>query len=323
MKVLVTGGAGFIGSAFVRLILSDSSVSPEIDSVIVLDSLTYSGNLDNLREVQNDKRLTIEIGSITNQSLVQKCMQGIDIVFHFAAESHVDRSIMDGTLFIETNVLGSYIIFDAALKAKVSKVIHVSTDEVYGSVVEGESLEDSHLEPNSPYAASKASSDLLARSFYKTHGLPVLVTRCSNNYGPFQHIEKLIPLAITNILQGRKVPIYGDGRNQREWIHVDDHARAILMVSNYGNPGEIYNIGGKNRISNLALINLIQDKIPVEFSETEFVEDRKGHDFRYALNSEKLSSLGYREAVDFSSGLSEVIKWYIDNEEWWKKLLSN
>jgi len=319
--VLVTGGAGFIGSAFVRLILTDPNIFPTIESVTVLDSLTYSGNLENLRGVKSDKRLKIAVGSITNRTLVSQCMEGVDFVFHFAAESHVDRSIADGSLFIETNILGSYIIFDEALNANVTRVIHISTDEVYGSVLTGESFEESSLEPNSPYAASKASSDLLARSFHKTHGLPILVTRCSNNYGPYQHIEKLIPLTITNILRGRSVPIFGDGMNQREWIHVNDHARAIVLVSKSGIPGEIYNIGGKNRISNLALVNKIREYIHVGDSMIEFVQDRKGHDFRYALNGGKLAEIGFKESVDFSTGLSEVVEWYTNNQTWWKSLL--
>ena len=321
MKILVTGGAGFIGSAFVRLILNDPKIFPDLDSVGVLDCLTYSGNLKNLAEVENDERLEITVGNITDRVLVSKCMENVDFVFHFAAESHVDRSIADGSLFIETNVLGSFIVFDEALSAKVSRIIHISTDEVYGSVRTGESSEESPLAPNSPYAASKASADLLARSFQKTHGLPILVTRCSNNYGPYQHPEKLIPLTITNLLQNRSVPIYGDGMNEREWIHVNDHARAISLVSKSGNPGEVYNIGGTNRISNLALVNRIKDSIGIAESSLEFVQDRKGHDFRYALNGAKLAKLGFQESVDFSSGLAEVIQWYKDNEIWWKPLV--
>ncbi len=322
MNILVTGGAGFIGSAFVRLALKTGLPGLEnLERITVLDSLTYSGNLNNLADVSFDQRLIIKIGNINDLPLLQDSLFGVDIIFHFAAESHVDRSINNANLFVETNIIGSYNIFNEAHKAKIPMVVHISTDEVYGSINSGSFVEGSNLEPNSPYAASKASSDLLARSFFKTHQLPVKITRCSNNYGPFQHPEKLIPLSITNLLRGRKIPVYGNGLNEREWIHVDDHCRGIALIATTGKIGEIYNIGGNNRITNIELVNKIVESMGFEKSRIEFVEDRKGHDFRYALNNSKIANLGHKESIDFETGLADLVKWYESNEAWWNPLL--
>jgi len=317
MNVLVTGGAGFIGSAFVRLILNNSKGFESVKKLVVLDSLTYSGNLKNLEIVQNDPRLDVVIGSINTSDLTQKLMSKIDLVVNFAAESHVDRSILNANLFIQTNIVGTFNVLNAALNANVKRIVHVSTDEVYGSIRNGLFNEKSNLLPNSPYAASKAASDLIARSFIKTHNLPVIITRCSNNYGHYQHPEKLIPLSITNLLSGKRIPIYGNGLNEREWIHVDDHCRAIALLSLMGKLGEIYNIGGKNRITNIALITKIIELMGFNENVLEFVEDRKGHDFRYAMDVSKISDLGFREEVDMESGLKDVISWYSNNRDWW------
>lgn len=322
MKIFITGGAGFIGSAFVRLILSNKEEFDYIKQITVLDSLSYSGNLKNIDGFRADPRLRIEIGSINDPELLQDLIPGHDLVVNFAAESHVDRSITDAGIFMETNIVGAYNVFYQSLNSKVARVIHVSTDEVYGSTKESAFTEESLLQPNSPYAASKASSDLVARSFFVTHQLPVIVTRCSNNYGPFQFPEKLIPLAVTNILRNKKIPVYGNGLNQREWIHVDDHCRAILKLAVDGNVGEIYNIGGRNQLSNLNLVDRILNIMGKDSSFLEFVDDRKGHDFRYAIDSSKIQSLGFEENIGFETGLEAVVRWYMDNPKWWTPLLS-
>ena len=320
MKVLVTGGAGFIGSEFVRLLLSGESGFEDIKKIVVVDSLTYSGNLDNLSTVSQDKRLQIEVKSINDPEFLKEIFPGQDFVFNFAAESHVDRSIVNANSFIDTNVVGSYNVFKESLAADVHRVIHVSTDEVYGSLLVGSASEDSNLEPNSPYAASKAASDLIARSFYQTHKLPIIVTRCSNNYGPYQNPEKLIPLAITNLLLGKNVPIYGSGENVREWIHVKDHCRAIAYLALTGKIGETYNIGGRNSFQNISLVNKLLKIMGLDSSHLEYVEDRKGHDLRYALNDSKLLSLGFRETIEFDSGIEQTVEWYESNQDWWKDL---
>ena len=322
MNILVTGGAGFIGSTFVRQIFQGTPGFEDFKSLTVIDSLTYSGNLDNLAPVSLDSRLKVVIASINDASAIQDVMNNQDYVFNFAAESHVDRSIDDASNFIETNIKGTFQVLDQALKQSVKKVIHISTDEVYGSIPKGKFGESSNLEPNSPYAASKASSDLLARSFFKTFNLPVITTRCSNNYGPYQHPEKLIPLAITNLLRGRGVPIYGSGQNEREWIHVDDHCRAIAHVALNGKIGETYNIGGSNGKKNIDLIHQIINILGLDRSMIKFVEDRKGHDFRYAIDDSKLNQLGFRESIKFENGIVETIKWYESNRHWWSELVA-
>ena len=320
MNILVTGGAGFIGSAFVRLLIEGIPGYEGLKSITVLDSLTYSGNLENLAGVKSDSRLKIMTQSINDTEAVKNAVEGQDFIFNFAAESHVDRSIANASKFMDTNILGSFNIFNEALRANVGRVVHISTDEVYGSLLNGSATENFNLEPNSPYAASKASSDLIARSFFQTHRLPIIVTRCSNNYGPFQNPEKLVPLAITNLIIGRNVPIYGSGKNVREWIHVDDHCRAIAFLAINGTPGEIYNIGGQNAIENLSLIERLVSLMGLDFSYIDHVEDRKGHDFRYALDDSKLMKLGFRETIDFEAGILQTIKWYKNNQDWWRDL---
>jgi len=320
VRVLVTGGAGFIGSEFVRLLLSGESGFEDLKKLVVVDSLTYSGNLNNLSSVSQDKRLQIEVKSINDSEFMKEIIPGQDFVFNFAAESHVDRSIINANSFIDTNVVGSYNVFKESLDSDVHRVIHISTDEVYGSLLKGSASEDFNLEPNSPYAASKAASDLIARSFYQTHKLPIIVTRCSNNYGPYQNPEKLIPLAITNLLLGRKVPIYGSGENVREWIHVKDHCRAVAHVALNGKTGETYNIGGRNSFQNITLVNKLLKIMGLDSTHLEFVKDRKGHDMRYALNDSKLLNLGFRETIEFDRGIAQTVKWYETNQDWWKDL---
>lgn len=320
MNVLVTGGAGFIGSQFVRLLLNGESGFDNIKKVTVIDSLTYSGNLNNLSSVSQDSRLKVEVKNINAPDSLRELFIGQDYVFNFAAESHVDRSITDAGSFMDTNIIGAYNVFNCSLITGASRVIHISTDEVYGSLKEGAASEDLILKPNSPYAASKASSDLIARSFYQTHKLPIIVTRCSNNYGPYQNPEKLIPLAITNLLLGKKVPIYGSGKNVREWIHVEDHCRAIAHIALHGKVGDIYNIGGRNSVQNITLVSKLLDIIQTDSSCVEYVEDRKGHDLRYALNDSKLLSLGFKELIGFEQGLKQTVQWYEANQDWWRDL---
>ena len=312
MKILVTGGAGFIGSEFVRSSLQNkySEFGLVPSEVIVIDALTYAGNLENLAEISKDSRFKFVHGNITNLQLMLDISKGCDLIVNFAAESHVDRSIENPAIFIETNVLGTYTVLEVARINKVKRVIQVSTDEVYGSISQGSWDENFPLEPNSPYSASKASADLLARSYVKTFGLDVIVTRCCNNYGPYQNPEKLIPLLITKILQGEDLPIYGDGKNIREWIHVSDHARALAFLSQKANYGEIYNIGSGEEFSNIEIAEKILDVMKSKVSKIKFVEDRLGHDIRYSLNFEKLQNLNFINLKNFLNEINLTIEWY-------------
>ncbi|MGW3966075.1 dTDP-glucose 4,6-dehydratase [Amycolatopsis sp. NPDC005003] len=321
MRVLVTGGAGFIGSHYVRQVLTGAYPTLRDAEVVVLDKLTYAGNEANLAPVAADPRLRFVRGDICDTALVADVMTGVDLVVHFAAESHVDRSILGAADFVLTNVLGTQNLLQAALEAGVGKFVHVSTDEVYGSIEHGSWTEDHLLEPNSPYSASKASSDLVARSFFRTHGLPVCITRCSNNYGPYQFPEKVIPLFVTNLLDGGKVPLYGDGLNVRDWLHVDDHCHGIQLVADGGRPGEIYNIGGGTELTNRALTEKLLAAVGAGWDSVEPVEDRKGHDRRYSVDITKIASeLGYAPRVSFEDGLAGTVAWYRDNRAWWEPL---
>ncbi|MFE6614079.1 dTDP-glucose 4,6-dehydratase [Amycolatopsis sp. NPDC057786] len=321
MRVLVTGGAGFIGSHYVRQVLTGAYPSLADAELIVLDKLTYAGNEANLEPVRDNPRYRFEKGDICDAALVGALMRGIDLVVHFAAESHVDRSIAGAADFVLTNVLGTQTLLQAALEAGVGKFVHVSTDEVYGSIDKGSWDEDHALEPNSPYSASKASSDLLARSFFRTHGLPVCVTRCSNNYGPYQFPEKVIPLFVTNLLDGKKVPLYGDGLNVRDWLHVDDHCNGIQLVADGGRPGEVYNIGGGTELTNRELTERLLAAVGAGWDSVEPVEDRKGHDRRYSVDITKISrELGYAPRKSFEDGLADTVAWYGENRSWWEPL---
>ncbi|RFA15239.1 dTDP-glucose 4,6-dehydratase [Subtercola boreus] len=321
MKILVTGGAGFIGSNFVRRVLQDSYPGLEGAEVVVLDALTYSGNLENLASVSDSPRYTFVEGDIRDGALLDRLFPGIDAVVHFAAESHVDRSVDDASIFVETNVLGTQQLLDAGLRSGLARFVHVSTDEVYGTIPEGSWPETNILEPNSPYSASKAGSDLLVRSYYRTHGMNVSITRCSNNYGPFHFPEKVIPLFVTNLIDGNHVPLYGTGENIRDWLHVDDHTRAIALVLVGGRPGEIYNIGGGTELSNVELTNLLLEATGTDWSYVDHVEDRKGHDLRYSVDCSKISrELGYEPLIPFEQGLGDVVAWYRNNRAWWESL---
>jgi dTDP-glucose 4,6-dehydratase len=320
MKVLVTGGAGFIGSNFIRLIMNQTP--KKISSVIVLDKLTYAGNLENLSEFEQHDNFQFIKGDICDEILVASLLGEVDFVVNFAAESHVDRSIGSAAEFVETNVSGVQVLLDA-VKASRRKIrfLQISTDEVYGSISSGSWDENSPLLPNSPYSASKAGGELLARAYHRTHGLDVVITRCSNNYGTHHFPEKLIPLFITNLLEGKKVPIYGSGTNVRDWLHVEDHCRGIYQVMMKGKSGEIYNIGGGRELNNLEITKLILDEMKADESSIEHVEDRKGHDFRYSVDWTKIKrDLGYEPQVKFEEGLKETIEWYRNNSEWWEPL---
>ncbi|MFB6936051.1 dTDP-glucose 4,6-dehydratase [Streptomyces chartreusis] len=317
MRMLVTGGAGFIGSHYVRSLLAGAYDEGRGTAVTVLDKLTYAGNRANLPA--DDPRLMFVHGDVCDRELLLDLLPGHDAVVHFAAESHVDRSVTGAGEFVRTNALGTQTVLDAALETGVERVVHVSTDEVYGSIEQGSWTEEWPLLPNSPYAASKASSDLVARSYWRTHGLDVSVTRCSNNYGPYQHPEKLIPLFVTNLLQGIEVPVYGDGRNRREWLHVDDHCRAIHLVLMRGGAGEIYNVGSGDELTNLALTERILALCGADRSMIRHVTDRKGHDLRYALDDSKIrEELGWAPRTGFEDGLAATVAWYRDNPQWWR-----
>ena len=322
MKYVVTGGCGFIGSNYVRGLLSDRWGS-DVEQVTVIDSLTYAGNLANLDPVKSDSRLTFVREDIVNQNEVTQILQGHDIVVHFAAESHVDRSISGSAEFIRTNVLGTHSMLQASLNANIKQFLHVSTDEVYGSISEGSWDEQEPLLPNSPYAASKASSDLIARSFFVTHGLDVRITRCSNNFGIYQYPEKVIPLFITNLMEEKRVPLYGDGLNVRDWLHVDDHCRGIQLVIDKGHAGQIYNIGGGTELSNIDLTTMIINAMGATTASIEPVEDRKAHDRRYSVDITKIhNELGYTPQCTLQDTLADIVDWYQSNEQWWKPLKS-
>ena len=322
MKYVVTGGCGFIGSNYVRGLLSDSW-GGNVEQVTVIDSLTYAGNLANLDPVIADPRLTFVREDIVNQKEISEILKGHDIVVHFAAESHVDRSISGSAEFIRTNVLGTHSMLQASLNANIKQFLHVSTDEVYGSISEGSWDEQEPLLPNSPYAASKASSDLIARSFFVTHGLDVRITRCSNNFGIYQYPEKVMPLFITNLMEGKKVPLYGDGLNVRDWLHVDDHCRGIQLVIDKGRAGQIYNIGGGTELSNIDLTNMIIAAMGATTASIEPVDDRKAHDRRYSVDITKIhNELGYAPQCTLHDTLHDIVDWYKNNEQWWKPLKS-
>ena len=320
MKLLVTGGAGFIGSNFVRMALTDKFPDFNVEQLTVLDLLTYAGDEENLKPVSSDKRYKFVKGDIRDLELAKKLMQEADQVVHFAAESHVDRSIEGGSEFVSTNVMGTQVLLDAARSTNIKRFVHVSTDEVYGSISEGSWPEDHPLLPNSPYSASKAGSDLLVRAYNRTHKLDTVITRCSNNYGQYQFPEKVMPLFITNIIEGKKVPLYGNGLNVRDWLHVDDHCRGIALALTKGRAGEVYNIGGGTELTNVELTHKILNAMGVGEEFIQPVEDRKGHDLRYSVDISKINKeLGYSPQVNFEEGLIQTINWYKNNEAWWKK----
>jgi dTDP-glucose 4,6-dehydratase len=320
MKLLVTGAAGFIGSNFVRMIARGELTG--ISSVTVLDKLTYAGVKSNLDSAANLPKYEFIEGDICNYLVTSKLMNQVDAVINFAAESHVDRSIAGATNFVQTNIVGVQVLLDAIKDSKRKiRFLQVSTDEVYGSIESGSWTENYPLQPNSPYSASKASGELLARSYNRTHELDVVITRCSNNYGTHHFPEKLIPLFITNLIEGKKVPVYGSGKNVRDWLHVDDHCRGIYLVLMNGKSGEVYNIGGGSELTNNKITSLILQAMGADESYIEHVEDRKGHDLRYSVDWTKINrELGYEPQIKFDGGLKDTIQWYRNNETWWKPL---
>ena len=315
MKLFVTGAAGFIGSNYVRHVLDTTD-----DDVTAFDALTYAGNRANLVDLENNPRFSFIHGDICDRSAVEASLPGHQAVVHFAAESHVDRSITDPDAFIRTNCDGTNVLCDVARKADVERFLHISTDEVYGSIDEGSFTEEDSLNPRSPYSASKAGSDLIALSHYITHGLPVVVTRSSNNYGPYQFPEKLIPLFISNLLDGKKVPIYGDGKNVRDWCHVADNCAGVDLVLRQGTTGDIYNIGAGNEFTNLELTHALLELTRCDESMITWVDDRLGHDRRYSIDISKASALGWFQQHSFEDGLADTVRWYTDNRPWWGPL---
>ena len=320
MRLLVTGGAGFIGSNFVRHLLTQKKT--EVETLLVLDKLTYAGNLANLNQISNNSNFKFIKGDICDYNLVSDLLSQVDAVVNFAAESHVDRSIENSRDFVLTNILGVQTLLTAITNARNPiRFVQISTDEVYGSISKGSWDESFPLSPNSPYSASKASADMFVRAYFQTHELDVLITRCSNNYGPYQYPEKLIPLFITNIIENKKVPIYGDGLNVRDWLHVDDHCEGIYLVLTKGKSGEIYNIGGGLELTNKEITNEILNSMGKDETYIRYVEDRKGHDRRYSINCDKISrELGYKPRITFEKGLQDTINWYVNNISWWKPL---
>ena len=316
MKILVTGGCGFIGSNFIRHMLKKYPAY----KIVNLDKLTYCGNPDNLRDIESDNRYYFIKGDICDKKIVNKAMKDCGFVVHFAAESHVDRSIEDASAFIRTNIQGVYVLLEAAKKHNIKRFIHISTDEVYGSIRKGSFKETSPLHPNSPYSAAKAGGDHLAMAYYTTFKLPVIVTRSSNNFGPYQYPEKVIPLFITNLLENKKVPLYGDGMNVRDWLYVIDNCSAIDLVLHKGKIGEIYNIGGSFEIPNIELTKIILKNLGKTDKMIYYVSDRLGHDRRYSLDSAKIKKLGWQPSKNFNTAIKETINWYKANTTWWQRL---
>jgi dTDP-glucose 4,6-dehydratase len=319
MKILVTGGAGFIGSNFIHYWLKEH----EEDEIINFDALTYAGNLDNLLDIENNPHYQFVKGDITDEEAVNEVVKGVDLIVHFAAESHVDRSISNSADFVHTNVEGTRILLEAAKNNGLIRFHHISTDEVFGSLKPGEEKfnEETPYNPRSPYSASKAASDHLVRAYFHVHNLPVTISNCSNNYGPYQYPEKIIPLFITNLLEGKKLPVYGRGENIRDWIHVDDHNRGLDLIIHKGLPGETYCLGGGNEKSNMEITREILEIMGKDENMIEYVSDRRGHDFRYAIDFTKAErELGFKPQIDFLSGLKATVSWYMENEAWWKKI---
>lgn len=317
MKQFVTGGAGFIGSNYLRYVLRETD-----DEVVVYDALTYAGNLSTLKDVDDDPRYTFVHGDICDPGPMEAAMAGCDAVVHFAAESHVDRSIVGSDDFVNTNCFGTNIVMDTARRLEIGRVVHIGTDEVYGSVEVGSSTETDPLEPRSPYSASKAGSDLIALSYHYTHGLPVSVTRCTNNFGPYQYPEKAIPLFTTNLLDGESIPLYGDGLNERDWLFVDDHCSGIHLVLHEGSPGEIYNIGAGNETANRVLVDKLLALLGKDETSIRYVDDRLGHDRRYSVDIAKITALGWTKQRTLDEALAETVDWYRDNAWWWRPLKS-
>jgi dTDP-glucose 4,6-dehydratase len=315
VKQFVTGGAGFIGSNYVRSVLANTD-----DEVTVYDALTYAGNLSTLRDVDDDPRYRFVKGNICDPGTLEEAMAGHDAVVHFAAESHVDRSILGPDDFVNTNCFGTNVVVDTARRLEISRVIHIGTDEVYGSVEQGSSRETDALEPRSPYSASKAGSDLIALSYHHTYDVPVIVTRCTNNFGPYQFPEKVIPLFTTNLMDGKPVPLYGDGLNERDWLHVDDHCAGVRLVLERGEAGEIYNIGAGNETPNRVLVDKLLALFGVGEEMVEYVPDRLGHDRRYSVDIGKVTALGWRKQRTLDEALDETVAWYRANEWWWRPL---
>lgn len=316
-RILVTGGAGFIGSNFARYLLELGACE-----VVVLDKLTYAGNLANLAGLAGQPGFRFIHGDIADPAVVAEAMDGCDAVVNFAAETHVDRSLLEPAAFIQTNVHGTYVLLETALRAGVERFVQVSTDEVYGEVLTGRSRESDPLRPRNPYSASKASGDLLALAYYASYGLPVMVTRGANTYGPYQHPEKFIPLSVTNLLEGRPIPVYGDGRQERDWLHVRDHCRAIALVLARGEPGQVYNVGAGNHRPNLEVARAIVRLLELPEEMIQHVTDRPGHDRRYAVDASKIEALGWAPEIPFEAGLAETVRWYETNRDWWMPLKS-
>lgn len=319
MNYLITGAAGFIGSNFVRDLIQNDSTN----HVIILDKLTYAANIESISDLTSSSKVTFIQGDILDRHLVLNLVRDIDFIVNFAAESHVDRSIQSTDSFFNTNILGTVSLLEALRNFPSKILVQISTDEVYGSVIEGYASEKSSLEPNSPYSSSKASADLICRSYFQTFGIDVRITRCTNNYGPFQHPEKLIPKIITNLILGRDIPLYGDGKNVRDWIHVNDHIAGITKVIQYGHPGGIYNIGSNNLKSNIQVAKTIVNLMGEDENMIKYIGDRPGHDYRYALNYSSIQSqYGYSPKVSFDAGIAQTIDWYRNSREWWEPLLS-
>ena len=318
MKILITGGAGFMGSNAVKYFLKNY---PDVQ-IVNLDKLTYAGNLENLKEIENDSRYKFIKGDIADEKIIGEIVKDVDVIINYAAETHVDRSILDPKAFITTDVLGTYALLEAAKKHNIKKYIQISTDEVFGSINDGKFTEESPFEPNSPYAASKAGGDHLCRAYFKTYNIPVIVTHSCNFFGPYQYPEKLIPLFITNLLESKKAPVYGDGQQVREWIFTEDHCRAIDMILQKGVIGEVYNIGAGSEVPNIEITKILLKELGKDESFIDYVKDRPGHDRRYAIDSTKLRKLGWQSETNFEDGIKQTVDWYKQNEQWWKRIKS-